>query len=532
MIFNNIKQVPKENQLNIACYYRYSSDKQTENSIDGQRRECKKYAAAHGFNIVNEYIDKAASGTNDNREAFQKMIEDAKKQQFAFILVYRFDRFARNRYDSAIYKKKLEQYGIKVISATENIGTGDEGIILESIYEAMDEAYSRRLSRITKRGMKETALKGLWTGGYAPFGFMVVEHKLVINEYEAEGIKLACSMLENGETTKNVTDKLFNLGIRARNGKKITTCTLRHILANPVITGERAYQDIIVKNDSIITKEQFEKVNLILSTTKKKVGKPPEEDFFHLSGKLFCGECGTAMVGDSGTSRSGEKHYYYTCSKRKKERACKKKSEKKDFIEWYVCEQTVKNVLTDKRIEKIAKLVITKQEEDNNSNLITQAEKELKRIDKEYNKLTDAFINCPTESMAEKIKSKCLELEENKESLENELAKLKLLESIKITEKDVIEYLNLFKNGDLFDKEFRKKLIKTLINCVYLYDDKIVIYFNLKNSKTINYIDVIKDIDELIESHPDVFEQLSNRGANNRKSRTQGSAFFVIRPTA
>ena len=190
-MFYKIKPVPKENQLNVVCYYRFSSTNQTENSIDGQRRECRKYATEHGFKIIEEYIDRAASGTNDNRESFQKMIEDAKKQTFAFILVYRFDRFARNRYDSAIYKKKLEQYGVKVISVTENIGTGDEGLILESIYEAMDEAYSRRLSKITQRGLREAALKGFWMGGYTPFGYEVNDKNLIICESEAEAIRYA-----------------------------------------------------------------------------------------------------------------------------------------------------------------------------------------------------------------------------------------------------------------------------------------------------------------------------------------------------
>lgn len=519
-MFYKIKPVPKENALNAVCYYRYSSTNQTDNSIDGQRRECRKYANKHGFKIIEEYIDKAASGTNDNREAFQKMIEDAKKQMFAFILVYRFDRFARNRYDSAIYKKQLEQYGVKVISVTENVGTGDEGLILESIYEAMDEAYSRRLSRITQRGMREIALKGLWTGGHAPFGFQVKDKKLVICDKEAQAIKYAANEILNGIGTKYICDELYNRGCRARNGKKITTSTLRVILSNPAIMGKRKYQDLEIECPSILSEEEFERINLRLSSTKKKVGKHPDTEYFMLSGKLFCGECGAAMTGDSGTSRNGEKHYYYTCAERKSKRSCKKKSEKKDFIEWYICEQTVLNVLTDENIKKIAKLVIAKQEEDKHTFERKTIESQLQEIDKKFDKLADAFINTPTPAFAKKIENQCKDLEEQKEALTARLNELKLTEEIRLTVKDVEGYLKSFTKGDLLDKSFRYRLIKALINCVYLYDDKIVIYFNLRDSKSIHYIDVINDLDQLSTDTSDVFDEFKPRGANTLISRT------------
>ena len=512
-MFYKIKPVPKENQLNVVCYYRYSSTNQTDNSIDGQRRECKKYAMEHGFKIIEEYIDKAASGTNDNREAFQKMIEDAKKQLFAFILVYRFDRFARNRYDSAIYKKQLEQYGVKVISVTENVGAGDEGLILESIYEAMDEAYSRRLSRITQRGMREIALKGLWTGGHTPFGFKVVDKHLVICEEEAQAIKYAASEILNGIDTKYICDELYNRGCRARNGKKITTSTLRLMLANTVIMGKRKYQDLEIECPAILSEEEFERINLRLSSTKKKVGKHPDTEFFMLSGKLFCGECGSAMTGDSGTSRNGEKHYYYTCAERKSRRNCKKKSEKKDFIEWYICEQTVLHILTDENIKKIAKLVIEKQNEDLNISERKNIEKQLLSIEREYDKLTDALIKSPTDAVAQRIGKRSIELEKQKETLEKELDQIKLIENVKLTIKDVELYLKSFRNGDLLDKEFRYKLIKALINCVYLYDDKVLIYFNLKDAKSIHYIDVLNDLEQLSSDTSDVFDEFKSRGA-------------------
>lgn len=526
-IFNNIKQVPEANLLNAVIYARYSSTNQTENSIDGQLRECKKYAKQHGFKVINEYIDRASSGTNDNRPEFQKMIKDSDKQNFAFVIVYRFDRFARNRFDSAIYKKQLAENGVKVLSASENVGSGDEGIILESIYEAMDEAYSRRLSRITQRGMRETALKGLWTGGHTPFGFDIVDKKLAINDAHAQAIKYAAQEIEKGTDLKTICDKLFDRGIRGRNGKKITASTLRVIISNPAITGKRKYQDIEIPCPAIIDEEQFNKINAIVNKTQRKIGKPPQEDFFTLAGKLFCGVCGATMTGDSGTSRNGEKHYYYTCSTRKKRSGCTKASEKKDFIEWYICEQTIANVLTEDNIKKIAKMVVQMQKEDNVESTIKTIKKSLSSIEKEFDKLADALIRTPTDTIAKRIEKRCIELEEQKENLEDELTRLQMIDNIKLKESDVEKYLKEFKKGDLFDKEFRRKVIKTLVNSVYLYDDKIVIYFNLKNSKLVSYMEMLSDIESLEKSHPGVFEKPQSWGAIKKRHEPNSCLFFM-----
>ena len=104
-----------------VIYARYSSDSQTEQSIEGQMRVCKEYAEKNGYVVVGEYVDRAMTGTNDKRPAFQQMISDSKKHGWSFVLVYKFDRFARSRYDSAINKSILKKNGVKVVSATEQI---------------------------------------------------------------------------------------------------------------------------------------------------------------------------------------------------------------------------------------------------------------------------------------------------------------------------------------------------------------------------------------------------------------------------
>ena len=140
-----------------VVYARYSSDSQSEQSIDGQLRVCKEYAERENIKIVDTYIDRAMTGTNDHRPDFQRMLRDSKKKGFDYVLVYKFDRFARSRHDSAVNKAILNRNGVKVISATEQISDTPEGIILEGMLESFAEYYSAELSQKVKRGRKESA---------------------------------------------------------------------------------------------------------------------------------------------------------------------------------------------------------------------------------------------------------------------------------------------------------------------------------------------------------------------------------------
>ena len=159
--------------MTAVIYARYSSDNQREESIEGQIRECAAYAEKNGITIVKHYIDRAVSAKTDNRPEFQQMIKDSDKKLFDIVLVWKLDRFARNRYDSARYKTQLKKNGVKLVSATEIISEGPEGIILESVLEDYAEYYSADLSEKVIRGMTENALKGKFTGGAIPFGYTI-----------------------------------------------------------------------------------------------------------------------------------------------------------------------------------------------------------------------------------------------------------------------------------------------------------------------------------------------------------------------
>lgn len=126
--------------MKAVIYARYSSDNQREESIEGQIRDCKEYAKYNDISIVGSYIDRAMSAKTDNRPNFQKMIKDSAKRQFDMVIVWKLDRFARNRFDSANYKNLLKKNGVRVVSAKESISEGAEGIILESVLEGFEQS--------------------------------------------------------------------------------------------------------------------------------------------------------------------------------------------------------------------------------------------------------------------------------------------------------------------------------------------------------------------------------------------------------
>lgn len=123
-----------------VIYARYSCDRQNEQSIDGQIRVCSEFAARQDILLVGTYIDKAMSGTNDNRADFQRMLKDSDRRQWDYVIVYKLDRFSRNKYEMAIHRKHLKDNGIKILSAMENIPDSPEGILLESLLEGYEHS--------------------------------------------------------------------------------------------------------------------------------------------------------------------------------------------------------------------------------------------------------------------------------------------------------------------------------------------------------------------------------------------------------
>lgn len=264
--------------MNAVLYLRYSSDKQNEQSIEGQKRVCEAFCEKNGYSILSIYIDRAKSASKDTekRIQFQQMIKDSAKKRFEAVVVYKLDRFARDRYDSAIYKSRLKKNGVRVVSATENISTEPEGIILESVLEGMAEFYSRELSQKVTRGMHETALKANYTGGGVPLGYKVEDKKLIIDERTADIVREAFSLYAAGATISDICSIFAEKGYKSTRGSAFTSHSFTRMLRNEKYIGTYFYKEVKIENaiPAIVDKGIFEMVQKRL----KKMHQPPREE--------------------------------------------------------------------------------------------------------------------------------------------------------------------------------------------------------------------------------------------------------------
>ena len=207
--------------VNVVIYARFSSHSQTEQSIEGQLKECYDFAKRNDYNVITEYIDRALTGTTDKRPEFLRMIEDSKKKAFKYVLVYQLDRFARNRYDSATYKAKLKKNGVRVLSAKENITEDASGILVEGVLESMAEYYSVELSQKIKRGIEVSASKCQFFGGSVPLGYKVNEQKdFIIDEDTAPIVRKLFEMFVAGYNYADLIRYLNERGIPTSTGGK------------------------------------------------------------------------------------------------------------------------------------------------------------------------------------------------------------------------------------------------------------------------------------------------------------------------
>ena len=483
--------------MNAVIYARYSSHSQTEQSIEGQLRDCYEYARRYDINVVGEYIDRATSGMTDERPDFQRMIADAAKKQFECVIVWKLDRFARNRYDSALYKHRLKQYGIRVISAMENVGEGDESILLEALLEASAEYYSLDLKKKIKRGQRENIAKGKYCGGPIPYGYKLIDGKLRVDDKTAPTVRFLFEQYASGVPMKEIIDELTRRGVRGSRGGALTYNTFSRVLTNTTYIGQYKYKGDVVPDlaEPMIDADLFERTQAVVKANAHAPAANKAEVDYLLQGKAFCGKCGSHMVGESGRGKNGDTYYYYACANRKKRHTCKKKNEKKDFIEWYVVEQTVQYVLTPQHIENVAKAIVAQYDNEFSGSKIDECEKQIRQLDRELNKLVDALIDAP-KAAHKRIYEKMESLEAQKAAAESDLIKLRIASDIRLTESEVRAWLKKFCTGDLFDPEFRRNIIDAFINCIYLYDDRVIIFYNIKGGKQVSYIDLENTLNE------------------------------------
>lgn len=494
-----------------VVYARFSSENQRDESIDAQVRAIKEYCEKNNIQIVKIFADRAKSATSANRPEFQDMIKFCENDTtgISMVIVHKLDRFSRDKYDSAMYKQKLKIKGIRVVSVLENLDDSPESLILESVIEGMAQYYSANLAREVMKGLKESALKNqTHLGGTPPLGYDVAPDKTyIINEEEAEAVKIIFNRYVNGYSYSQIIDELNELGYRTkRENRKFSKNSLYSILSNEKYTGvyifnktqrkgvngkrnghKQKSEEEIIKVEGgmpqIIDKEVFEQAQEMMKKRKRAPGANKASTFYLLTGLVRCGECGHMYQGNKRYDSYKNVYISYRCGCRKQKRGCDNKEIRRDELEEFVLTELEKHVLNDDAIPALSKELNKKLQDKNKSNeeMLDSLKNKLTKVNKEIENILNAIMSGIVNNM---LKDKLDELEQVKLNLDLKINELSIEradgEEVLITEEQIRNMFGRFKEFVLTrNLPECKKFIGDYVKEVLVYKDHVEVIFNV-----------------------------------------------------
>ena len=496
-----------------AIYARFSSDNQRDESIDAQIRAIEEYAKRNNYNIVKVYADRAKSATSDKRPEFQKMIQDSSLGLFEVVIVHKLDRFSRDKYDSATYKRKLKQSGVKLVSVTENLDGSPESVILESLLEGMAEYYSKNLAREVMKGMRENAYQCKHTGGLPPLGYDVdpVTKQYVINEIEAAAIKLIFSMYLDGYGYGKIIEALNQKGHKTKLGKPFGKNSINSILRNEKYSGVYIFnrspsKDAFGKRNTsgskseeeiirieggmpaIISPEDYQKVLERIRVNKHSPAAYKAKESYLLSGLIVCGECFEklgqefSMMGNTRPiGRNKMKYSTYRCGNRDNKKNCDNKELRREHIEYFVISELHSKIFNDSVIPQLVE-----QLNDYQNSLNTERQEELSALKaklQEINKQLDNIVSAVAQGFTQSaFLEKMTELEEQKSNVEISIKELDLNNKKTVITEDILRQLfGMFKDY-VAEKNIPeiKKFIGSYVEKVIVYKEHVDVIFKIK----------------------------------------------------
>lgn len=496
----------------VAPYLRYSSDNQREESIEAQLRAIEAYCERNGLKIVKVYADRAKTATSDKRPEFQQMIADSAKGLFDTIIVHKLDRFSRNKYDSANYKRILKANGVKLLSITENLDDSPESIILESLLEGMAEYYSKNLAREVMKGMRETAFQCKHTGGLPPIGYKVDPNtkQYLINEDERGIVETIFSMFLEGNGYNQIVAALAEKGYRSRYGRAIGKNVLHDILRNEKYTGVYIFnhassKDAFGKRNShrsknpedvirveggmpqIISKQDFQLVQEKMDAAKHKPGRHKAKELYLLSGLIVCGEClknyghEYALLGNTKhCGRNKLKYVTYRCGNRERTKQCVNKELRREYVESYVVAQLHEKIFNEHSIPQLAQQLAEFQSKKDASykNEEVRIAKNLRETEKQIENIVNAVATGLSNAA---LMSKLDELEQQKEAIEKQMMLFQSkAQKSSVSEEALKQLLAAFKDH-VTDRNLPeiKKFIGSYVEKVIVYKEHVELILKL-----------------------------------------------------
>ena len=443
------------------------------------------------------------------------MLTDSRKKQFDTVIVYAFDRFGRNILQSLLNEKNLQDNGVTVLSATENNENTPSGRMQRNIHMTFAQYYSDELAQKVSRGMKINAEKGLSNGGTTPLGYKIVDKKYVINEETAPIVQEIFAKYASGESIKQICDSLNERQLKSALNAAFNKSSLHTLLGN------RKYLGIYIHNKTeipgampqIIDDDLFIKVAEKMTLNKKNPARSRAKAEYLLTTKLFCGHCKEKMVGHSSNqiSKKGVIFNYYKCKNSGgADSTCNKKMVHKDYIEDKVvrkCREqlTPSNIIRiAKEVTKIAKSLDDRTEINRLQNLIKTAQEEKGNHMASLRACKDDTIR---EMIFEDLSRIGADLKELERQIELENARRE-----SITEEEIIKSLTRLAEGDINDINYRKSIIRLLVNKIFLYDDYFLITINTGDENVEITVNLLENIESALG---DKSLCLSNHGVHH-----------------
>lgn len=449
-----------------VVYARYSSDKQREASIDDQLRVCREFCAREGIEVLREYADYAISGKTDRRPEFRRMIANAPESDF--VVVYMFDRFSRDRYDSATYKKMLRDCGVRVLSASEKVDDTPEGGLQEGLLELLSEYYVADLKRKVRRGMEGNALKAM-DNGYKLYGYDTdpATRRYVVNDAEAAVVREIFARYIGGESIYALAADMASRGCTTSKGSPVDYNWVWRVLNRRAYTGLYSWDGIEVEGGMpvIVDAETFERARL---TPKRKPRDGEVWSAFKLTGKLFCGICGEPMHGAGGTGKSGKRYYYYVC----KDRGECRRRVRREIVEDAIARSVLAVASDEPRMRSVARRIVESYGSGDSAAELEACEDRIAALERERHNLTEAaargFINDEAIARNAEINGLLETLHERRGILLGECGGL--------TEDEIVEFL-----AHGFDRSDEGFIFGTFLHRAYLYEGYMLAVFSFRD---------------------------------------------------
>lgn len=473
-----------------VIYARFSSSAQREESIEGQVRDNTAYIEREGMTLCGVYADKAISGQTDKRPQFQRMMRDAERGIFDVVVCWKHDRFARDRFDAAIYKKHLKENGVSVLYSQEVVIETPEGIILDGLMDSFSEYYSVNLGQTTRRGMYDAALKHKVITSVA-YGYRIGnDGRYEIKPGEAAVVHRIFRDYAAGVSPTVIAEALDNAGYRIH-GKPVRAGTLTNMVRNVRYKGVYRYADICDEDGvpPIVSPELWQRANDVVDA--RRYAPRAKADKYLLSGKVFCARCGDAMTGESATGRAGKMYRYYSCMTMKKKHACTNERVCAEWLDDLVVDALTEIVFSDELCEVIADRVSDYQERiaDNSEQLA--AEKRVRDLNKEIENLTVAIAAGGDVTILTKAINDRKEL---RDGAENELRDILSRSGVTFSRETILAWLHRFRETDFGETRWRSFLVRSFLSRVYVDGGggKVILQLNYTGDCNGIELDVLK----------------------------------------